>query len=310
MNMHKDMSPEISACRCTSGGLPQVVAPIQARAHTELTAETVRRGNAGPDERKGVRLGIMMSQAAHHSEQEAGLVKASEARLDTAKGSSIVAEEACDYGGFFNSCKRLFLHVLNVVGDSAPIRIFREGLERVKEYASSLKEQFCEWFNETFEATKAASRLRPLPLSSIDIGGDISIPRVVVSAQPEHVKGETARRGRRSGLRRRQRDEELECFFQEESEYETFAKVEDEQPQCDESASEKELSDARRRIREIDAQYGPTQNNPEVARILASLGTRYDALERAIEAVYSLQIEEIQGELRERSKATQGEGNR
>jgi hypothetical protein len=61
----------------------------------------------------------------------------------------------------------------------------------------------------------------------------------------------------------------------------------------DETTEQKKTDRICRRIREIDAQYGTTPNNPRVAESIAQLGTHYDSIERIIETVYSLQLEEI-----------------
>jgi hypothetical protein len=68
---------------------------------------------------------------------------------------------------------------------------------------------------------------------------------------------------------------------------------EDEHRDFEESTEEERVGKVCRRIREIDAQYGSTPNNPRVAELLAQLGTHYDSIERVIETVYSLQLEEV-----------------
>jgi len=118
------------------------------------------------------------------------------------------------------------------------------------------------------------------------------IPRIVVTPRGESQRAESRRRSRGS-QRRRELNVLDDDFTALEDEVVVVPDREEKQIVNEDTAEQKRTARASNRIREIDAQYGTTPNNPRVAEIIAQLGTHYDSIERAIEAVYALQLEEL-----------------
>jgi hypothetical protein len=124
-----------------------------------------------------------------------------------------------------------------------------------------------------------------------------AIPRVVLAHRNESHRTEGRRRSR-GFLRRRELVVADDENYGLEDEPIQPATRPDESSIVDQAPEQKRTVRVCRKIREIDAQYGTTPNNPRVAEVMAQLGTHYDSIERALETVLSLQLEELLEEQR------------
>jgi hypothetical protein len=302
----QDSLPVIDSCGCTSQG----VSPAASRRNTSfpdhislepLTASLASAEVARIREILGVG---QEGQAKDDVSDERLILKSSESMFSA--DAELRPDKARGWLSFKSLCKELWSCMKDAVLKSWIVENIKCQTEKLIQSAGKCVSYVREFVRDSLALPKGTLKGIASGSKLQQIEPAVSIPRIVVKRRPEESRSEGRRRSRFIVRRGKQPDEDQE-FINPQDEVEVPLSRKERQLTADGSAQEKRISQARTRIRDIDAQYGTTPNNAKVADLLAQLGTHYDSIERAIETVYAIQLEELLEEQRKHLAQTRAQ---
>lgn len=221
--------------------------------------------------------------------------------LDSLNQTEFEGEQRCaDGDSLMSRCKESMQKALRSLRRFFSYRAMCCRIAHARNAVDSIVDKINDWVAQTTSSPKIFFKASLPEQQSLQGDAPLKIPQVVVKANLERHRGDGLRRFKR-GLRRHEEAGDLDDVDSQEQDLQALrASVHHtffDTPRDD----EERLDEAIRRIKAIDSQNGTTPANPEVAEILRGLGTPYDALSQAIQAVCALQTKELEQQRKPRT---------
>lgn len=291
--------PVIDSCGCSSQALNPASSLSSAPFPEPISLEPLTASLAS-DEVARVReiLGVgRRGQVRDEAGEERTIGERSASRQSAEV--ELQSRESNYWSSFKSLCKEIWSCLKDAVANSWIVENIKCKAEWLIECAGKCVSSVRDIFRDSVWQPRGIAKGIPLGSKTQQVELANPIPKIVVTRRSEGSRLDGRRRSRLFVKRGKQPDDDQE-FINLQDECEVQPSPKEQQTTNDDSLQEKRMSQAKRRIREIDSQYGTTPNNPKVADLLSQLGTHYDSIERAIEAVYALQFEELLEEQRKK----------